>query len=113
MSKILRGEIWLVNLNPVKSHEQSGNRPCLVISVNLFNQTAAELVIVLPITSKDKKIPFHVSIEPPEGGISIKSFIKCEDVRSVSTERLTRCLGQVSEITLQKVEERLRILMGL
>jgi mRNA interferase MazF len=113
MSKLLRGEIWLIDLNPVRGHEQSGNRPCLLISVDLFNQSAAELVIVLPITSKDKKIPFHVSIEPPEGNLKIKSFIKCEDVRSVSTERLIKKLGEVSSETLQKVEERLRLLIGL
>ncbi len=35
MSKLLRGEIWLIDLNPVRRHEQSGNRPCLLISVDL------------------------------------------------------------------------------
>ncbi|MEJ1933096.1 type II toxin-antitoxin system PemK/MazF family toxin, partial [Nostoc sp. NIES-2111] len=88
MSKVSRGEVWLVDLNPVRGHEQAGKRPGLIISVDLFNQSPSGLIIVLPITSKDKGIPFHVEINPPEGGIKVQSFIKCEDVRSISVERL-------------------------
>ncbi|HEY9800663.1 MAG TPA: type II toxin-antitoxin system PemK/MazF family toxin [Leptolyngbyaceae cyanobacterium] len=113
MSKISRGEVWLVDLNPVRGHEQAGKRPGLVVSVDLFNQSPSGLIIVLPITSKDKGIPFHVEINPPEGGLSIQSFIKCEDVRSISVERLINRLGVVSDEILAEVEERLRILMGL
>ncbi|BAY18211.1 PemK-like protein [Anabaenopsis circularis NIES-21] len=111
--QIVRGEVWLANLNPVKGHEQAGKRPCLVISVDLFNQGASGLVVVLPITSKDKGIPFHVKVNPPEGGLKVTSFIKCEDVRSISVERLEQRLGIVSSIILTEVEDRLRILMGL
>jgi mRNA interferase MazF len=113
MAQIVRGEIWLVDLNPVRGHEQAGKRPCLVISVDLFNQGAAGLVVVLPITSKEKNIPFHVKIDPPERGLKTPSFIKCEDVRSISVERLERSWGVVSPETLEAVEDRLKILMGL
>lgn len=113
MSQIARGEIWLADLNPVRGHEQAGKRPCLIISVDLFNQGASGLVVALPITSKAKGIPFHVEINPPEGGVRTKSFIKCEDVRSISVERLTQRWGAISAETLMEVEDKLRILMGL
>ena len=113
MAEITRGEIWTVDLNPVRGHEQAGKRPCLVISVDLFNQGASGLVVVLPVTSKDKGIPFHVTVKPPEGGVKIQSFIKCEDVRSISVERLEKRWGTVSPEILTLVEDRLRILMGL
>jgi mRNA interferase MazF len=113
VAQITRGEIWLVDLNPSKGHEQAGKRPCLIISVDLFNQGAAGLVVVLPITSKEKGIPFHVEIAPNNGGLKVKSFIKCEDVRSISVERLDKCWGTVSSDILIVVEDRLRILMGL
>lgn len=113
MAQILRGEVWLVDLSPVRGREQAGTRPSLIVSVDRFNQSAATLAICLPITSKDKKIPFHVSIDPPEGGLTAKSFIKCEDVRSLSSERLIKRLGSVSAETMNQVEARLRILMGL
>ena len=41
-----RGDIWLADLNPVRGHEQAGKRPCLVMSVDLFNQGASGLTVV-------------------------------------------------------------------
>jgi len=108
-----RGEIWLVDLNPIRGHEQAGKRPCLIVSVDLFNQSPAELVIVLPISTQGKGIRTHVRIDPPEAGTRETCFIKCEDVRSISTERLIRRWGHVSSGTVQAVEDRLRILLGL
>jgi len=108
-----RGEVWTVNLNPVRGHEQAGYRPGLVVSVDIFNHGPAGLVVIVPITTKEKGIPFHVRINPPEGGVSEKSFIKCEDIRSVSTERLSKCLGMVSPGILKGVEDRLKVLLDL
>jgi len=108
-----RGEIWFVDLNPVRGHEQAGRRPGLILSVDLFNQGPAGLVVLLPLTTRQKGIPFHVEIAPPEGGLAEKSFIKCEDIRSVSKERFSRKLGAVSPQTLTEVEDRLRILLDL
>ena len=108
-----RGEVWTVNLNPVRGHEQAGYRPGLVVSVDTFNHGPANLVVIIPITTKEKGIPFHVAINSPEGGVSKKSFIKCEDIRSVSTGRLSKCLGTVSSGTLRAVEDRIKILLDL
>jgi mRNA interferase MazF len=71
------------------------------------------LVVVVPLTSVDKRIPLHVEIEPPEGGLSRRSWVKPEDVRSVSVERLGVRLGSVSAATLATVEGRLRVLLDL
>lgn len=108
-----RGEVWLVDLNPARGHEQAGVRPALVVSVDLFNHGPAGLVVLLPLTTVAKGIPFHVEVHPPEGGVQVTSFIKCEDVRSVAKERLSRRWGTVSGVTLTAVEDRLRILLGL
>ena len=108
-----RGDIWLADLNPIRGREQAGMRPCLVVSVNLFNQSPAELVIVIPLTTRAKGIRTHVSLSPPEGGVREQSFIKCEDVRSISTERLASRWGAVAPATMHQVEDCLRILMGL
>jgi len=113
MAKVQRGEIWLVDLNPTKGHEQSGIRPGLVISVDQFNDCPAELVVLLPITTKEKRIPFHVRVAPAESGLREISYIKCEDIRSVAKERLTKRLGCISRDTFDAVEDRLKILLGL
>ena len=109
----VRGEIWLVDFDPTRGHEQAGIRPGLVISVDLFNIGPADLAVVLPLTTVDKAIPFHVEIIPPEGVVKTRSFVKCEDIRSVAKERLTRPWRRVSDLTLEAVEDRLRILLGL
>lgn len=109
----VRGDVWLLNLNPTRGHEQAGTRPALIVSVDLFNQGAAGLVVVLPITSKAKGIPFHVEIAPPEGGLTQTSYVKCEDIRSVAKERLIQRFGEVSAHTLAEIEDRLRILLNL
>lgn len=108
-----RGEIWVVDLNPVRGHEQSGKRPGLVLSVDLFNHGPAGLVVVLPLTTRVRNIPLHVELNPPEGGVKARSFIKCEDIRSVTTERLSRRLGSTSPATMRRVEDRIRILLDL
>lgn len=108
-----RGEIWMANLDPVRVHEQSGVRPCLIVSDDSFNAGPAGLVIVLPVTSKEKNVRSHVEVHGGEGGLRQRSFIKCEDVRSISKERLSRRLGLISSATLEAVEDVLRILMNL
>ena len=113
MTKPTRGEIWFVSLDPTQGGEQAGNGPALIVSVDPFNHGPAELTIAVPVTSKFKGVPFHVQIDPPEGGLNQTSFAKCEDVRSVSTTRLTRKLGSVSSKTMHEVEDKLRVLLGL
>src|SRR5438477_7496859 len=51
------GEIWPARLDSIVGHEQGGERPCLVISDDRFNQTRAELVIVIPVTRTDLGSP--------------------------------------------------------
>ncbi len=108
-----RGDIWLADLNPVRGHEQAGRRPVLVASVDAFNQGRADLVVILPITSTLRAIPFHVTVQPPEGGLSNPSSILCEAIRSISKDRLLQRWGTVAAGTLSAVEDRLRVLLSL
>jgi mRNA interferase MazF len=108
-----RGQVWLIDLDPTRGHEQAGTRPGLIVSVDQFNQTPLGLAVVVPITSRAKAFPLHVRIDPPEGELQHPSFAKCEDVRSVSGERLTKPLGRVSPAVMRQVEDRLRLVMGL
>jgi mRNA interferase MazF len=108
-----RGEVWQVDSNPTKGHEQRGIRPALVVSENTFNNGPAGLVIVLPISSIGKGIPFHVEVNPPEGGLTARSHIKCEEIRCIAKERLVRRYGQVTDRTLEAVEDRIKIVLDL
>lgn len=109
----VRSDVWMVDFNPTIGHEQAGVRPGLIVSVDEFNHGASELAVVVPITSKSKNVPMHVPISPPEGGLTMISYIKCEEVRSISRLRLLRHLGIVSTMTIKEVELRLRSLLDL
>lgn len=108
-----RGEIWEVDLSPVRGREQAGRRPALVVSTDRFNQGPAGLAIVVPLTTRSKGIPLHVEVQPPEGGVRQQSFVEPEDVRSISTDRLQGRWGTVTPRTLAAVERSLRILLEL
>lgn len=108
-----RGDVWLVDFDPTRGHEQAGKRPALVLSADALNESLAGLVIVLPVTSKAKGIRSHVRVDPPEGGFKVASYIKCEDIRSIATERMILRWGRVSAQTMRAVEETVRILLEL
>jgi mRNA interferase MazF len=112
MQKPSRGDVWMTDLDSTGNHG-AGTRPALVISADIFNSGPAGLVLILPLTGQRKGVRSHVPIAPPEGGLHKQSFIKCEDVRSVALERLSKRLGSITPATMQAVDLRLRILMGL
>ncbi|MEX2172755.1 MAG: type II toxin-antitoxin system PemK/MazF family toxin [Pirellulaceae bacterium] len=109
-----RGEIWNADLDPTRGREQAGRRPVLVVSTDRFNDGSAELVVILPITSKAKGIPWHVRLLPAAGtGLRTESFALVEAIRCVSRDRLSKRLGQAAPAAMDEVETRLRILLEL
>ncbi len=112
-----RGEIWLIDLGPGRGHEQTGRRPALVVSDDAFNHGLAGLVMMVPLTSKVKKaknIPAHIPVAPPEGGLKTPSVILCDQLRTLSKDRLGKTpWGTVSAATLGEVDKALRVLLGL
>ncbi|MCC7308606.1 MAG: type II toxin-antitoxin system PemK/MazF family toxin [Acidobacteria bacterium] len=111
--KIRRGEVWLANLSPTIGRELAGTRPVLIASSDLFNQSAAELIFAIPITSKKKNIRSHVAVLPPEGGLTLPSYAMCEAMRSISKGRLTKPLGYIEAGTMDNIEDILKILLDL
>lgn len=108
-----RGEVWLVGFDPTRGHEQAGLRPALVLSTDAFNASRAELVTVLPITSKPRAVRTRVEITPPEGGLTTVSYIIAEQARTVSTRRLVKPMGRVLPTTMGAVKSIVRMLLGL
>src|SRR3989338_7779788 len=102
-----KGDIAWCALNPIKGHEQSGLRPCVVISGSIFNQKTGTAV-VCPITSKDKKdFYFRIAVETP----TVKGFIMADQIRTVDWKlRVTRIDSHVSASALQEVYGTLSVL---
>ena len=84
-----------------------------MISVNQMNLSPAALAIAVPLTTTDRRNRLHVRLEPPEGGLERVSYAMPEMVRSLSTERLQRRLGRVSQNTTEAVTAHVGLLIGL
>lgn len=77
-----QGDIVFLDFKPTKGHEQTGYRPAIVISNNIFNKNT-KMVMVCPITSNDKYFPTHYNLEDSK---KIKGSVLCEHVRSIDYE---------------------------
>ena len=90
-----RGEVWLTRLDPTEGHEIRKTRPCLVVSSNAMNAHLGT-VIVMPLTSGSKAARFRVSTHFR----NIEGFLLGDQIRCVSTKRLTARLGVMEDASL-------------
>jgi len=104
MARILRGEIWWADLDPAKGHEQAGTRPVLVISHDVFN-TKSGTVIALAITSQEPRAGFPLTFPVKSLKMPKTSWVKMSQIRTISTERLRKRIGCVSEDELSEILE--------
>ena len=75
-------DIVFLDFSPTKGHEQSGKRPAIVISTNVFNDNT-KMVVVCPISSNTKEFPTHYLLEDTK---KISGSVFCEHIRSVDYE---------------------------
>jgi mRNA interferase MazF len=108
-----RGEVWLIDFGDPVGHEQSGRRPALTVSADALNDSPAGIVIVVPITTACRDLPSHIEIDQDGSGLQEVSYAKCEDVKSVSEQRLIARLGAVGDDVMFQAARALRFLLDL
>jgi mRNA interferase MazF len=113
---VQRGEIYFVNLNPVKGREQAGYRPVLILSINAINRLP--LVVTVVVGTKGANIsqdyPTNVRVSPAESGLPEETVFLGFQVRSLDQKRFSeKPAGQLSEETLTRVEQTVRYCLGL
>ena len=109
---IKRGDIVLVDLDPVVGSEQGKVRPALIIQNDIGNEKAPT-TIVAAISSSVRRYPMNVEINPPEGGIDRPSLIKTGQILTVTKERLEKCLGQLSKDRMDEVDKAIKLSLAL
>jgi len=107
-----QGEVWWIDLEPVRGHEQGKKRPCLVVSANAFNVIAHGLVWVVPVSSSPRRNNLTVEIIPPEGGMKVTSAVLCHQLRTVSVERMDKRAGAVSAATMREAMRKVALILG-
>lgn len=112
MARILRGDIIWADLNPTIGHEQSGSRPVLIISHEVFNERSGT-VIALAITSKIQKAGFPLTFKLKELKLPKESWVKISQIRTLSVKRLGKKIGKACIEDLYKILEGLNEIINL
>ena len=115
---MLRGEIRLVDLDPVRANESNKRRPAVIVSNDRANAAAARLgrgvVTVVPVTSNTARVyPFQTLLRADATGLHHDSKAQAEQVRSVSIERLGAVLGRVPADVMTQLDDALRLHLQL
>ncbi|MCX5814051.1 MAG: type II toxin-antitoxin system PemK/MazF family toxin [Proteobacteria bacterium] len=106
MAAILRGEIRWADLNPTRGREQSGLRPVLILSHDVFNDRSGT-VIAVAITSQPQKAGFPLTLELKTIGLPKRSWAKISQIRTLSVERIGKLIGKISREELTQIIEGL------
>jgi mRNA interferase MazF len=115
VAKIRRGDIYLVSFDPTVGHEIKKTRPALVIQNDIGNQFSP-LTIVAAITSSLSAVPYPVAVQiapSKTNGLDVRSSIRLDQIRTVDRQRLVRRLGVADPATLARVDEAIKISLGL
>jgi len=113
-----RGEIRLVDLEPVRGSEANKRRAAVIVSNDGANLAAARLgrgvITVVPVTSStDRVYPFQVLLRAADTGLADDSKAQAEQVRAVAVERLGAKVGAVPSALLGDLDEALRLHLAL
>jgi mRNA interferase MazF len=106
MAGLLRGDIVWADLDPTQGNEQSGKRPVLILSYDVFNERSGT-VIAIALTSKEPKAGFPLTLELTAAFLPKRSWAKISQIRTLSVKRLGNKLGRVPK------EELLQVIDGL
>ena len=111
MARILRGEIRWADLNPVRGHEQAGERPVLVLSHDVFNDRSGT-VIAVALTSQEPKAGFPLTLALSTPKLPKRSWVKISQIRTLSTDRIGRRLGRADDEELAAILDGLFEIIG-
>ncbi len=115
VTDLRRGDLYLCSFDPTVGHEIKKTRPALVIQNDIGNRFSP-LTIVAAVTSAVSPVsyPVEVVVDPNTGnGLDVRSSIRLDQIRTVDRERMVRRLGVVDRGTMSKVDEALKISLGL
>lgn len=114
MPRYRRGDVWLANLDPVIGSEQGKTRPVVIIQNDVANEYSP-VVIVAAITTAvgPKEYPTEVRVNAPEAGLKEDSTILLNQIRTIDKRRLIERWGELTSQTMQKVDEALKVSLGL
>lgn len=92
---VVRGEVWLVALDPTLGSEIQKTRPCVVISPPELHDHL-RTVIVAPMTSKGRPAPYRVPVTFKRK----RGLVLLDQIRTIDKVRLVKKEGTLAANTL-------------
>jgi mRNA interferase MazF len=111
MARLLRGDIRWADLNPTRGNEQSGHRPVLILSDDIFNEKSGT-VIAMAITSQPQRAGFPLTFQLPGTRLAKPSWVKISQVRTLASNRLGKRLGRATEGEMERIIRGLVEIVG-
>lgn len=111
MARILRGEIRWADLDATRGNEQSGRRPVLILSADVFNERSGT-VIAVAITGQTPRAGFPLTLKLDSPRLPKASWVKISQVRTLSTDRIGRKIASASPEEVAHVIEGLNEILG-
>lgn len=109
-----RGQLLRLQLDPVAGSEQGGERPVVVVSPERINATSPVVIVASLTTKKTERVyAFEVLVEKGEGSLPQRSKIMFMQLRSVDKSRIAGFYGMVSDETLRRMDNALKLAVGL
>lgn len=109
-----RGEVYIVNFDPTIGSEIKKTRPALVLQNDIGNYYSPITIVAALTSYSDGTIyPTEVLVEPPEGGLTEKSIVLLNQIRTIDKRRLMKKLGILKRETMEKVNRAVDISLGL
>ena len=114
MVEIKRGEIVLVNFEPVVGSEQGGIRPALIIQNDFYNKYSPT-TIVASITSKvyQKEYPTNVSLSKQESKLKKDSTILFNQIRTIDKSRIIRKISSLNSGIMNKAGFAIKVSLSI
>lgn len=113
---LLRGDIYLVNLDPIVGKEIGKARPAVIVQNDIGNKFSP-VTIIAPISSVKeitKPLPIMIFLKKGEAGLSEDSYVDCGQIRTVDKDqRLITKFGVLDKSKLLEVDKALKISLSL
>ncbi|MBZ0178525.1 MAG: type II toxin-antitoxin system PemK/MazF family toxin [Melioribacteraceae bacterium] len=113
---LLRGDIYLVNLDPIVGKEIGKARPAVVIQNDIGNKFSP-VTIIAPISSVKeitKPLPIMIPLQKGEGGLKEESYVDCGQIRTIDKEqRLITKFGSLDKEKMLEVDKAIKISLAL
>lgn len=113
-----RGDIYLADLEPVKGSEANKRRPVIIVSNDESNAVVERLgtgmVAVVPLSTNTERIyNFQVLLPAEATGLPQDSKAQAEQIRAISTNRITQRVGRVPDTQIQALDAAIRLHLAL